>query len=65
MEWDPNSSEDDTSLENVHIDNNIAGDQEWFDPIGNQPNITDFTSVYGVDINNCRIVSMWKTFICC
>ena len=49
------SSEDDTSLENVHIDNNIAGDQEWFDPRGNQPNITDFTSVYDVDANNIEL----------
>ena len=46
------SSEDDTSLENVHIDNNKAGDQEWFDTRGNQSNITDFTSVYGADANN-------------
>ena len=46
------SSDDESLSQNERVDTNTTGDQEWFDPQGNQPNIRAFRSECGVDISN-------------
>jgi len=49
------SSSDESSSENAHVDTNPTGNQEWFDPRGNQPIIKAFTNECGVDISNITL----------
>lgn len=63
-----NSSNDEVPSDNARVETNTTGNEEWFDPRGNQPYRRAFMSECGVDIcnitlKNCRSVGDFYTLL--